>query len=81
MKKTIWLSYDLGVKGDYAGLYEWLDNLDAKECGGSLAVFQYSALKDDEDDISIKLRQELEENVNFSKSDRIYIIWKSSEAQ
>ncbi len=25
MKQVIWISYDLGVKGDYEGLYGWLD--------------------------------------------------------
>ena len=30
---TIWISYDLGVRGDYEGLYAWLDSHGAKECG------------------------------------------------
>jgi hypothetical protein len=34
-----WLSFDLGVRGDYEALYEWLDALDAKECGDSVATF------------------------------------------
>ena len=37
MKKFIWLSYDLGIGGDYESLYSWLDNHEAKECGDSVA--------------------------------------------
>lgn len=29
----MWLGYDLGVKGDYPGLYAILDDHDAIECG------------------------------------------------
>lgn len=41
MKKTIWLSYDFGVKGDYESLYAWLDNHGAKECGNNSAALEY----------------------------------------
>ena len=30
---TVWISYDLGIRGDYEGLYAWLDSHRAKECG------------------------------------------------
>ena len=33
MNKALWLSYDLGVKGDHEGLDAWLDDHDAEECG------------------------------------------------
>ncbi len=26
MKKALWISYDIGVRGDYEGLYAWLDS-------------------------------------------------------
>lgn len=29
--RTIWISYDLGVQGDYEGLYGWLDTHKARE--------------------------------------------------
>ena len=32
-EQMIWLSYDLGVDGDYENLYAWLDHKEAKECG------------------------------------------------
>jgi len=34
MKKLIWIAFDLGVRGDYDGIYEFLDTHEAKECGG-----------------------------------------------
>jgi hypothetical protein len=42
MQKTIWISFDLGVKGDYEQLYAWLDNHGAKECGPNLATLRYA---------------------------------------
>ena len=41
MHTVMWMSYDLGVKGDYEGLYAWLDDHDAKECGNSVAFLRY----------------------------------------
>lgn len=38
MKQLIWISYDLGVSGDYENLYAWLDDHGAKECGQSNRV-------------------------------------------
>jgi len=72
MKKAIWFSYDLGVNGDYEGLYAWLDNYQAIECGDSLAFFFYSPQKDLIDEI----KKELQENVQLQRRDRIYVIWK-----
>jgi hypothetical protein len=40
-KKGIWISFDFGLKGDYTGLYEWLDNKEAVECGIGLAYFNF----------------------------------------
>jgi hypothetical protein len=34
-----WISYDLGLQGDYDQLYAWLDKNGAKECGDSVATF------------------------------------------
>ena len=39
MKFRYWLSFDLGLRGNYEDLYEWLDNLGAKECGETVATF------------------------------------------
>lgn len=35
-----WISYDLGLKGNYEELYAWLDKMKAKECGDSVATFE-----------------------------------------
>ena len=40
MQRSIWLSYDLGVRGDYEGMYSWLENHAAKECGSSVAFLK-----------------------------------------
>jgi hypothetical protein len=77
MLKTIWLSYDLGVKGDYPSLYAWLDNHEAKECGDSLAVIKYEV--SNVGDLADNLKQDLETRVTFAKTDRIYVIWRKSD--
>ncbi len=69
-KARVWLSYDLGVGGDYEGLYTFLDTLGAKECGDSLAFFEYEY----ESDLERELKDEIREKVNLNKNDRVYII-------
>jgi len=71
MKKNIWLSYDLGIRGDYNSLYEWLDNHDAKECGDSLAVLSYEVDKN----LVEELKSDLSNHIDIGKRDRIYLIW------
>lgn len=34
-----WVSFDLGLRGNFEELYAWLDSLGAKECGDSVATF------------------------------------------
>ncbi len=70
-KQTIWLSYDLGIKGDYPGLYQWLDTHKAKECGNSVAYFKYSY----HSKLVEELKNDLKQKINFSNGDRIYIIF------
>lgn len=74
MKKAIWVSYDIGVRGDYEGLYAWLDSKGAIECGDSLAFFKYEA-----DDIINSLRKEIEEAVEITKRMRIYVIYREDD--
>jgi len=72
MKSAIWISYDLGVQGDYEGIYAWLDQHDAKECGDSLAFLNYeysTALLED-------LKNDLESAVKIPKRARIYVIYR-----
>lgn len=70
MKKAVWISYDLGIKGDYQGLYSWLDDHNAIECGNSIAFIQYDVKKD----LIKELTKELESHVDFKAGDRVYII-------
>lgn len=74
--KTFWLSYDLGLKGDYHGMYEWLDTYEARECGDSLAVFKYKSGKNFLRDII----KDLKNTVEFNNGDRIYLIWRDDTA-
>jgi hypothetical protein len=80
MKKiAIWLTYDLGVGGDFQGLYSWLDDKKSIECGNNNAYFKYSfsdAITSD-DQLLAALKAELEEKVSFKAGNRIYIIRKS----
>ena len=71
MKKGYWLSYDLGIKGDYTGLYTFLDAVEARECGDSIAYFQ----KDYGDNFLKALTEELKNNVEISKTDRFYVVY------
>ncbi len=71
-KSTIWLSYDLGVRGDYESFYAWLDSHGAEECVESLAVLTYGysgSLVD-------RLRAEIGEAIEISKRTRIYLIYR-----
>lgn len=70
MKEAIWISYDLGIKGDYPGLYKWLDSHNAKECGNSCAFLKYNFTNN----LRNELKLDMEENISFGSSDRIYVV-------
>ncbi len=70
--KTYWLSYDLGVGGDYKALYQWLDNQGAKLCGDSVAFFKYKY--DEAEDPDEKLKAELLSHVQLKGGNKLYII-------
>lgn len=74
MKRTIWISYDLGVKGDYEGLYAWLDNHGARECGNNVATFPYHF----QENAIEELKDDLLGSVDLDKHDRIYVIWREN---
>ena len=54
MQRKYWLSYDLGVGGDYKGLYQWLDDHNAESCGSSVAFFTYEIPNEQEGDETLK---------------------------
>lgn len=71
-KKLVWLSFDLGVKGDYDALYSWLDSKGARECGLGLAVFTFVY----KNELLKEIIQEIKERVKLRpKTDRIYLIY------
>ncbi|MCO6455115.1 MAG: hypothetical protein J5I93_07430 [Pirellulaceae bacterium] len=71
MKTAIWISYDLGVRGDYEGLYAFLDSLDAKECGDSAAYLKFEY----DHDLVAELKATLEERVSLDRRARIYVVF------
>jgi hypothetical protein len=72
MKNFVWVSFDLGVKGDYEGMYAWLDSQDAKECGDSVACFWF---EHGTRDLLKELTKQLKHNVELDeKRSRVYVI-------
>lgn len=68
----VWVSYDLGTVGDYEGLYGWLDDHNAKECGDSVALISFEY----EIDVFEELGQDLSDSVTLDKTSRIYALHK-----
>ena len=73
---TLWLHYDLGIRGDYDALYAWLDQHKAKECGDSLAVFKFSYRRD----LQKEITAELERLTQGHSSARFYVIYRDPES-
>ena len=72
MESTVWISYDLGVNGDYDGLYSWLDGHRAKECGSGIAYLTYTH----SGDLMKCLADEINGTVKLDKRSRIYVVRK-----
>lgn len=70
MESLVWISYDLGVNGDYEGIYSWLDSRGAKECGDSIAFLNY----DHSGDLINCLRVDISSEVRLDKRSRIYAV-------
>jgi hypothetical protein len=72
--KRFWMSYDFGIDGDYDGLYAWLDNIDAHECGDGCCSFQLDiGEKKPEAAVLGALKKN---HVKLRPKDRIYLIWR-----
>lgn len=65
-----WLSFDLGLQGNYDALYAWLDEQGAKECGDSVATFESRKNRD-------QIIKEIKRVLDEKKNPRIYIITES----
>lgn len=72
-----WISYDLSFGADYTGLYAWLDTVNAKECGDSLATFH---MEYDGDPIE-KIKSGIEQFFKPTDRDRIYLVYMDEETQ
>lgn len=78
MTAHIVLSYDLGLKGDYANLYRTLDEYKAIECGNNVAALAVDIPATDFDTVYNVVQQLLASRVSISSTDRIYLIAKDS---
>jgi hypothetical protein len=74
---TIWISFDLGVRGDYEGLYAWLDRHGAKECGDSIAYLKYEYTRD----LLEELNTDLTNAVDITRKTRIYVMYRDPETE
>lgn len=74
MRNAIWISYDLGVRGDYEGIYAFFDANDAKECGDSTAFLKF----DYESDLLEELKAEIEECVTLDRRSRVYVMFPAA---
>jgi hypothetical protein len=77
MKSAVWVSFDLGVQADYEGMYAWLDEHQAKDCGESLAFlsYEYSGSLPD------ALKADIGKSVQISKRARIYVIYRDQDTK
>ena len=76
---SIWMTYDLGVGGDYQGMYSWLDDYEAAECGNNAAFVKFQHpenLKTDKEFTEL-LTEALKQKIKLIPSNRIYIVWAS----
>lgn len=71
-----WISFDLGLQGDYEQLYAWLDRQDykergdqrgANECGDNVATFVSDKSRE-------QIEKELKTRLSGQRKPRIYII-------
>jgi hypothetical protein len=65
--KRYWLSFDLGLHGNYDALFEWLDKQEAQECGDSIATFRSVHSRD-------HITKELKDILRGTKNARIYLV-------
>ena len=71
-RNAVWISYDLGVQGDYEGLYAWLDSHGAKECGDSVAFLESYEYRESLPD---EMKAEIESAISINNRVRIYVIY------
>lgn len=75
--QPIWLSYDLGLPGDYDSLYVWFDQNGAKVCGKGLAHLIYTF----KDNLKEELLEELNRTIDITPKAMLYLIYFDNEEQ
>lgn len=73
--QIVFLSFDLGLRGDHQGMYAWLDSHSARECGDGLAVLNYTH---DGETLPDRLKADLQKSVKFDQRSRVYVIWRDN---
>ena len=73
MSSRIWISYDLGVDGDYEGFYRWLDSKQAVECGDSCASLTWPPGRGS---VEQAIKNDLKKSVKLRLRDRVYLIFQ-----
>src|SRR5260370_34749872 len=73
MRTSLWISFDLSIRADYAGLYAWLDAHDAKECGDSVAFLKFEHEKPMPDGLD-QLREDLLHALGDTPRTRVYVV-------
>lgn len=84
MKLHFYINFDFGLRGDYKGLYKWLDKNNAEERGNGYALIRKyefpekelegaSGYKEKNQRLITYLRTEIKEFAEIGPSDRIYM--------
>jgi hypothetical protein len=66
-KTRYWISFDLGLMGNYSRVYEWLDSHGAQECGPGIATILSTKSRD-------QLAAEIQKLFKGAPKARAYII-------
>jgi hypothetical protein len=72
MRTSVWLSFDLGVRGDFEGMYQFLDSHGAKDCGNNVGTFHFNY----KNDLIAELTESIQASVTFDKRSRVYVIFQ-----
>jgi hypothetical protein len=72
MATGVWIYFDLGINGDYEGMYSWLDDHDAHACGDRLAFVRYKF----GDNLFEELKADILNSVDVAQKNHIYVIFK-----
>ena len=74
--KGFWICFDLGLKGDYPGMYKYLDSHKGIECGGNIAYMKREIVPNFKEIV----RQEIIASVKINSDDRVYLIYKEPQS-